>query len=192
MNTIIPGSVGDYLHGVYQVLDSDVLKNLKQLNLDSSNVDTENHWQDTLLLGAIRNKLELCVSYLLSIGADPNKIAYGGVTPIDITNDYNIIKLLLDAGAEPEEIILSWCIRDDMKQLACLFIDRGAPFDKLTVPDWVTEFADQRTQTRQAAIIMMGIHKFKRTNVTGPNNRDVICLVAKRIWSFRMGDDAKK
>jgi hypothetical protein len=74
-----------------------------------------------------------------------------------------------------------------------MLLDRGARllnFELDTwlpaIPDWVTTFIESRSNCRNAAIVIIGMHKCRRTNVTGNNDINVLRLISKHIWSTRM------
>jgi ankyrin repeat protein len=161
------------------ISEPEALKLIKE-RFNPSTIDDKDNIGDTILIESARYAYETCVSYALSIGANPNAEAFCGTPAIGMSNNYNIIRNLLNAGATPDSISLRRYIRLNNKQLAYLFIDRGVSFDKTSIfynVQWFTEFIDWRNQTRHTAIMLMSIHKFKRSPKTKSNNRDVFRLI---------------
>jgi hypothetical protein len=83
--------------------------------------------------------------------------------------------------------------------VARLLIDRGAKVSnvklKTAIPEWVITFVESRFNCRLASITIIGIHKYRRTTMTGNNDINVLRLISKHIWSTRMDDawmDTKK
>jgi hypothetical protein len=56
------------------------------------------------------------------------------------------------------------------------------------IPDWVPSFVESRSNCRKVSIAIIGMHKYRRTTVTGNNDINVLLLIAKDIWSTRMDD----
>jgi hypothetical protein len=56
------------------------------------------------------------------------------------------------------------------------------------VPDWVTNYVASRSNCRIVSIVIIGIHKYHRTNATGNNDINVLKLIGKHVWSSRMDD----
>jgi ankyrin repeat protein len=76
-----------------------------------------------------------------------------------------------------------------------LLIDRGAKLSNVKLdnfvqafPDWIITLVELQNNCRIAAIVIIGIHKYHRTAVTGNNDINVIKLISKHIWSTRMDD----
>jgi hypothetical protein len=59
-------------------------------------------------------------------------------------------------------------------------------YDTPAIPDWATTFMESLSSCRTVSIIIMGIHKYRRTNVTGNNDINVLRLISKHIWATRM------
>jgi ankyrin repeat protein len=143
---------------------------------------------------------DVTMSYLLSLGADPN---------IKITGDKHILtisaqvygvdrtRLLLDAGANinahdnDKYTALEAAIRYRNVDTVKLLIDRGADIKSLLdspsihrLPKYARRFVKARNYVRRISIIVLGLRKFKYTTLN-INNRDVIRLIAKHIWSSR-------
>jgi ankyrin repeat protein len=109
--------------------------------------------------------------------------------------------MLLDAGAIVDaknsdgHTPLYWAIFSNHMDIARLLIDRGGKVSNVklgvflpAIPDWVTNYVASRStrNCRIVSIVIIGIHKYRRTNLTGSNDINVLKLVAKHIWSSRM------
>jgi hypothetical protein len=145
-----------------------------------------------------------CVKCCLEMGANVNACTRLGDTPLryaTLFGHVNVICVLLDAGALVDmtnlfgSTPLYYAIRDKCVAAAQIFIDRGARVSNVkldkelpVIPDWVTTFIELRFKCSCAAIAIIGIHKYRRTTVTGNNDVNVIKLVSKHIWSTRMDD----
>jgi hypothetical protein len=96
---------------------------------------------------------------------------------------------LVDATTEFGSTPLYYAIYSKHVEIArLLIVQGGAKVSKLVldkdvpaIPDWVTTF---KCQT--AALVVIGIHKYHRSNVTGNNDINVLRLISKHIWSTRM------
>jgi ankyrin repeat protein len=148
-----------------------------------------------------------CVKCCIEMGANVNASSRGGATPLHSASLYGnvvIVRVLLDAGAIVDAnhfarfTPLKCAIFGNYGDVACLLMDRGAKVSNVkldedvpAIPDWVTTFIESRSRCRSAAIVMIAIHKYHRTNVTGNNDINVIKLISKHVWSMRM-DDAWK
>jgi hypothetical protein len=178
--------------------DDAVLELLKRSDLNLANIDEYDINGHTLLYKLVYQNRQKCVDYILSIGADVNKTTQNYGIPLATASTSEMFISLFNAGATPVGHVLQWKIQSNQRNISYLLIDRGTPIcldakpECEPSPDWVTKFVIHRNQTRRTAIIVMCIHKFKRTNVMGRNNRDAIRLVAKHIWSFRMVFNLKK
>jgi ankyrin repeat protein len=178
---------------------------LKQLRL-ALTVDNVNDVDDdgcTALHLAARSGYDECVEFCIEMGANVNARANGGHTPLHFASSNrhaNVARVLLDAGAMVDttndfgSTPLYWAIRFKRANAAPLLIDRGGRVSNVkldeedvpSIPEWITTFVESRSNCRCAAIIIIGIHKYRRTTVTGSNDINVIKLIAKHIWSTRM------
>jgi hypothetical protein len=140
------------------------------------------------------------VRYCLELGANVNASS-SRWTMLHYTVSVYVARMLLDAGAVVDSSTTSgWtplyrAVRNNCKDIARLLIDRGARVSNIklsesfpVVPDWVSVFVASRMQCRFAAITIIGIHKYRRTHVTGKNDMNVLKLISKHIWSTRMDD----
>jgi ankyrin repeat protein len=109
--------------------------------------------------------------------------------------------MLLDAGAivDAKDVNgytpLYMAICRKLIDIARLLIDRGGKVSNVkldgsvpAIPDWVTSYVASRSNCRIVSIIIIGIHKYHRTNITGNNDVNVLKLVGKHVWSSRMDD----
>jgi hypothetical protein len=108
---------------------------------------------------------------------------------------------LLDAGAIIDMAStkgysgteLYYAIRDDQKDVVQTLIDRGAKLSNVKlnedlpmIPKWVNAIIELRLQCQVAAIVIIGIHKFHRSIMTGNNDNNVFKLICKHILSCRV------
>jgi ankyrin repeat protein len=143
-----------------------------------------------------------CVKLCIKMGADMNVRVIDGWAPLTLaswTGHFDVVRLLLDAGAiidaTDNGIPLKYAIEHKDVDSIRLLIDRGekvsnVKLDQLyaqAIPDWVNTFIESRSNCRNVSIIIIGIHKYRRTTVTG-NDINVLRLVSKHIWSTRMDD----
>jgi hypothetical protein len=138
-----------------------------------------------------------CVNYAIEIGANVNTRNAYGYTPLHIASlheNANVVRVLLDTGAIVDvtnnfgRTPLCYAIDNKHVDIARLLIDRGANFIVPIVSDWVTTFVESRSNCRCASIVVIGIHKYRCTTLTGNNDINVLRLIAKHIWSTRMDD----
>jgi ankyrin repeat protein len=138
-----------------------------------------------------------CVKLCVEMGANVNTRALEGWTPLHVVSSMgriNFVRVLLDTGAIVDaadndgETPLYDAISKNHVDIAHLLIDRGAKVSsiKMDIPDWVTTFIESRSNCRFAAITIIGVHKYRRTTVTGNNDINVLRLISKHIWSTRM------
>jgi ankyrin repeat protein len=143
-----------------------------------------------------------CVKFCIEMGANVNARTNHGWTPLHFASYQghpDVIRVLLDAGAIVDATDNIGCtplfcaFRYKNGAAAQLLIDRVAKVSNVklddsvpTIPDWVNAFMESRSNCRIAAIIIIGIHKYRRTAVTGNNDVNVIKLISKHIWSTRM------
>jgi ankyrin repeat protein len=145
-----------------------------------------------------------CTNYCLEMGANVNTRDFRGHTPLLYASSLgrvNVVRMLLDVGAIADTTSyarltpLYRAIRFKRFDVARLLIDRGAKLSSVLldkwipeIPNWITTFIDSRSNCRCAAIVIIGIHKYHRTTVTGNNDVNVLRLISKHIWSTRMDD----
>jgi ankyrin repeat protein len=143
-----------------------------------------------------------CVKYCIEMGANVNASTNFGYTPLyyaSLRGFVDVVRVLLDAGAhvdvaeENGRTPLCGAIRMEHVDVARLLMDRGARVSNVkldglvpAIPDWVTTFIESRSNCRSAAIAIIGIHKYRRTTMTGNNDINVLRLISKHIWSMRM------
>jgi ankyrin repeat protein len=157
----------------------------------------------TALLYASLNGHVECAKLCIEMGANVNARCHSRSTALHFTSSFgnrDVARALLSKGA-----IVDATMNDGQTPLFCAFlhncvdtayllIDRGATASyailnaQLPIPDWATTFIESRSRCRSAANIIIGIHKYRRTNVTGNNDINVLRLISKHIWSTRMDD----
>jgi hypothetical protein len=169
--------------------------------LTSNNVDECDQIGRTALHHSVAGNYAECVAYCLKMHANVNMVDGFGWPPLCLSaqfDDGNVARMLLDAGAAvdgrasgskvtPLSIVINRSPRGC--QCVLLLIDRGARLanveDGVLIPPWVHGYIASRAQIRTAAILMMGIHKYHCTKITGNNDFNVIRLIGKHVWSFR-------
>jgi hypothetical protein len=144
------------------------------------------------------------VRVLLDAGAIVDATDDDGWTPLHNASSnghINVVRVLLDAGANVdardnngrtpvyyalcyERIDVARVLFDQGGNLSNIKLDKDVP----AIPEWVAVFVESRSNCRIAAIVIVGIHKYHRTTVTGNNDINVIRLISKHIWSTRMDD----
>jgi ankyrin repeat protein len=144
-----------------------------------------------------------CINYCVQMGANVNARDIDGCTPLYYASfrHLNVVRVLLDAGAMVDATDndgwtpLHRAICNKGVDVMRLLIDRGSKVSNVkldtripAIPDWVTIFVESRSKCGSVSIALIGIHKYRRTNVTGNNDINVIKLVSKHIWSMRMDD----
>jgi ankyrin repeat protein len=143
-----------------------------------------------------------CAKYCVEMGANVNARDSGGLTPLHIASwrgHVNVVRVLLDGGAVVDSTNNGGCtplhdaIRFKRVDVGRLLVDRGAKMSNVklskwvqAIPDWLTTLIDLKSKCRCVAIIIIGMHKYRRNNVTGDNDINVIRLISKHIWSTRM------
>jgi ankyrin repeat protein len=132
------------------------------------------------------------------MGANVNTRNQDGRTPLHLASSWghiNVVSVLLNAGALVDttdnigSTPLYLAIRDKRVDIAQLLIDRGANVSivkHLAIPDRVTAFIESRSNYQFVSVIIIGIHKYRRTTITGNNDINVLRLISKHIWSTRM------
>jgi hypothetical protein len=158
----------------------------------------------TVLHYAAENGSVDCVKFCIEMGANVNARTNGGWAPLHLASlrgDVNVFGVLLDAGAMVDEADnfgqtpLHDAIQYERVNVTQLLMDQGAKLSNVTldeelpaIPDWVTTFVESRSNCRTVSIAIIGMHKYRRTTVTGNNDVNMIRLIAKHIWSTRMDD----
>jgi hypothetical protein len=168
-------------------------------------IDTYNQCTPLDLACSIKERHRFIV-VLIQRGAAVNKgkalssatFRYPLTTAIHI-NDIQYVKTLINAGADVNlrnsfgyaPIIYSMMFNYMPHTCTKILIDSGAFIpssdDLIAVPPEIYQFIANRNKTQQAAITMMSTHK--KTHMIQQNGKDALRLIAKHIWSMRMGDD---
>jgi ankyrin repeat protein len=145
-----------------------------------------------------------CVTALLQMGAHVDVRASNGRTPLHYAcakGSLKVASLLLRMGAvvdlaDYDGITPLWlAICNDRHLVARLVISCGANVNNVklnravpAIPDWIQRMVAAKSCCRTVAIILIGIHKHRYTDVTGPNDINVIRYIAKFVWASR-GDE---
>jgi hypothetical protein len=175
--------------------------NFIQTGRSINDVDSEGM---SALIWTVSNRHVQCAQWLLENGASVTIVSKQGWTALHFASyqcDVVIMKMLLDAGAVVDANVasdpgtpLSVAIRSRSVSCIKLLIDHGADIGKVTLndtlplPHWIHELVLCRLRCRHAAIIVMGIHKFRKTSIPHENDNNVLRLVAKHVWSLRMDE----
>jgi ankyrin repeat protein len=172
--------------------------------LTVDNVDDVNGVGRTALhYSSHKGSLE-CIKYCIKMGVNVNARDFSAWTPLHFASSYgytDIVHVLLDASAiivDAKTNTGKTPLYNTIKRKhvrAKLLIDRGAKvanvqLDKTvpTIPDWVNAIIASRSKCRSVAALIIGIHKYRHTKVTGNNDMNVLKMIAKLIWSSRMDD----
>jgi ankyrin repeat protein len=137
---------------------------VKLLIQRGADIDNGNNKGNTPLLVAIKRNCYATVEILLKAGANIFAINDSGFTPLVrslISRNYPCSKLLIDRGARVE-----------------FFFNYDA-FSHI-----LEQFITTRNSIRQTAITMISTH---RKSQLIHNGKDALRLIAKHIWSMRMG-----
>jgi ankyrin repeat protein len=174
--------------------------------LTAHNVDDNSPTYDcTALHYAASYEQVECVKVCMEMGANVNARTNGQQTPLhgvaSMRGNVEIARMLLDEGAIVDAknrygiTPLYSAIFNNHMDVARSLIDRGGKVSNVklnvflpAIPDWVTNYVASRSNCRIVSIVIIGIHKYRRTNLTGNNDINVLKLVAKHIWSSRMDD----
>jgi ankyrin repeat protein len=151
------------------------------LTVDNVN-DVDEHCWTALHHGAYIGDVD-CVNYCIEMGANVNARNRYGITPLYIASSngqVNVVRVLLDAGAIVDatddigRTPLYFAIGNEYVDISRYLIDWGAKISNVklnnfipSISDWVTTFIESRYNCRCAANTIIGIHKYRRTNVTG-------------------------
>jgi ankyrin repeat protein len=176
--------------------DVDALKTY----IDASNVLNKSEFESYVLHYVCFDRAIKCLDYVLSIGADVNCVDRQNDTALHYSafnGQYKCTRMLLEAYANPnmyndkKESPLNGAIKDDRLGIIKLLIDYGANMADVekfpispTTAKWIYGFTRSRLLCRSVCLVMIGVHKFGlASNVNG---RDVLRLIGKHIWSYRM------
>jgi hypothetical protein len=145
-----------------------------------------------------------CVNLCLEMQAYVNARSNTGSTSLHLASKrghVEVVRVLLDAGAIVDAAdVYGWtplycAIIYNRIDIARLLIDRGGKVSNVkldrnvrAIPNWITTFITSRSRCRFAATIIIGIHKYHRTIITGNNDINVLRLIGKHVWSTRMND----
>jgi ankyrin repeat protein len=146
-----------------------------------------------------------CAKYCIEVGANVNARNQFGCTPLHLASfrgRVDVVRVLLDAGAIVDATNTSgWtplyrAIDNKRVDVAQLLIDRGGKVSNVeldgwvpAIPDWLIALIESRSTCRFVAIVIIGIHKYRRTTMTGNNDINVVRLISKHVWSTRMKSD---
>jgi hypothetical protein len=182
--------------GVQQAAERGDLGRLRVL-LTSGNVNNLGGGKWAILHWAAYHGRTDCCKFVLESGGDIT-----GRTPLYLAscNDHvEVARALLDAGATVDAITndgctsLSLAIFHDYRHVARLLIERGASITNVkldvklsSIPDWIHKIITSLSNCRRAALILIGIHRYHRTTITGKNDTNVLRVIGKHIWSCRM------
>jgi ankyrin repeat protein len=159
----------------------------------------------TVLINAAESGHVDCVKLCIELGANLSARDISGWTSLhwaSVNGHKKVACLLLDVGARIDaktnggKTSLYWAICNNHIDNAKTLIDRGAKISIVqrdkhlpTIPNWITTFIASRSQCRNVTVIIIDIHKYHRTDITGNNDINVIKLISKHIWSMRVSDN---
>ena len=142
----------------------------------SADVNNSGLGGETPLTIVVRHgAISQCMIALLDLRADVNCRTQLKDTLIEeaIENSYtnengkSLIWALLEYGANPSEIKTSFSRQTDLRQT-------------------VVRMVSGRKCAKRAAIVVMGIKRFRFSNMLKNNNKDVMKVIAKFIWKSRI------
>lgn len=83
---------------------------------------------------------------------------------------------------------LSWTELKNWVTCVTILICKGARIDlvETQVPEWVNDLVLCRKNCKKAALLMVGIRRFQRSEVMRVNGKDVACLIAKHVLSTQI------
>lgn len=144
---------------------------------------------------AFENKLG-CVRWLIEAGADVNAVNSEKWSALHLSiwrDNAAVAEMLLRAGADASAKIssdhppLALCFQRDARSCARLLLDRGITHGLPDEPPpWVQEFLVARERCRHAALLVVGIHRMRRSSIMVCNGRDAIRIVAGMVWGTRL------
>lgn len=167
-----------------------------KLILDDVDIVDEYSTRTPLRQAAFGNKMA-CVKWLIDQGALINDVNSEGWSALHLAiwrDNAQVVKMLLNAGASTTSRIssdhspLALCFLRDARGCARVLLDRGVTHDGLLLntPKWVENFLDSRKRCRHAALLVVGIHRWRRSSVMAGNGRDVVRIVAQHLWALRL------
>jgi ankyrin repeat protein len=190
------------------------LKELRSLLTKTNVNDLDGDGDSALHLASMTGDMD-CIKLCIEMGANVRMRNNIGHTPLHLSvvrnvnwnslkNCVDVANVLLDVGAFVDDTnnsgstalygaLLVQISKPKRRRIVRLLIDRGGKVSNVkvdkylpAVPDWVTAFIASRANCRCVAIVIIGIHKYRRTNITGNNDINVLRLISKHIWSTRM------
>lgn len=130
----------------------------------------DEHRRTPLCLAVIEGCKE-CAVLLLDGGSDIDSSDYANQTPLRfalMNGNVHMSHLLMERGARLENVVLD-------EFLTC-------------IPPFAQSFHLKRSNCRRAAAAILGLRR-RQSVVIGSNGRDVLCLVATRVWFTRWLDE---
>jgi len=111
-----------------------------------------------------------CMTALLGLGADINKI--------NRDNDQTMVEYTL-LKTNLQSIRLLW-----------YFLERGATLGetRVVIPYWLEKMQKCRELARCAARLLVGIRRFRYSQVLGINGMDITRFIAQLIWESRSNE----
>jgi ankyrin repeat protein len=158
--------------------------------LTVDNVNAVDYGSFTALHCAVMDGYVDCVNYCIEMGAKVNAGNRMKSTRLCVASGnghVNVVRVLLEAGATVDAknsigftpLYRAICYK--RVDVARLLIDWGARVynvkldeDMPAIPIWVTTILESRFDCRIAGIIIIGIHKYRRTSLTGNNDINVL------------------
>jgi ankyrin repeat protein len=146
-----------------------------------------------------------CVQVLLNCHADMEARSVSGWTPLHCSvqkGQVDVVRTLLDNGAVLDTLDIPYrasslhrAISNNHHNVTFLLLDRGARVDDILVdrelpviPNWVHVMVASRSQCRNIAITIVGIHKYRHTTVTQSHDSNILRMICKHIWSTRANE----
>lgn len=91
-------------------------------------------------------------------------------------------RLLSRSSTLPSEIFDNWMTS------VTLLICKGARIDLVQskVPEWVSDLISSRKNCKKAALLLLGMKRFRLSEVMRINGKDAVCLIAKHVVSTQI------
>jgi ankyrin repeat protein len=184
--------------------DLDLLQ--KQVGPHNVNAIVSRWSTSTLLIICVEYGHVNCARYLLSIGANIKQRDSNRCTALHLAcRHIECMRMLLEAGAElevtnrkgytPLRLALE---RNDERVIKAL-VTAGAQVGNVklnvnvpSVPDWVVVLHHWRAHCQYSAILVLGIHRYRRPRISRANDKNILLKIGQLIWNERRSSPGSK